>query len=149
MTTAKQDLEVREMERAARVAVAKYQKNLASIIRAATGLECDSTVAAIPAMEKQVRSLAKTAPKIIADFLDKIFHRAAAAWTRGNNSGSASIMRQCEKQCELLQAEGENILELWGVKTDYAAGLFPSFTWKDREFVYDPTILMVNISKSL
>jgi uncharacterized protein YlaN (UPF0358 family) len=120
-----------------------YQKHLVNIIIGATAIEYDELP--IADLEEKVKAVAKSAPAIVANYLDKLFHRAADAWSRGNNSGSAETMTRCDKQCDQLRREAEQVLQLWGVKVDYP-GLYPCFEWNERHYTCDLIGLMRDIS---
>lgn len=57
---------------------------------------------------------------------DSLFHRAAKAWERGNNSGNSECLERCEKQCDAFRDRAEKLLQPLGVVVDYP-GLYPSF----------------------
>ncbi len=58
---------------------------------------------------------------------DRLFERAARAWTRGNNSGSSDTMKRMNALCERYRNEAEALLTPLGIVVDYP-GLYPSFT---------------------
>ncbi len=122
-----------------------YQKHLVNIIIGATAIEYDQLP--IAELEEKVRAVAKSAPAIVANYLDKVFHRAADAWTRGNNSGSSEIMTRCNAQCDRLREEAEQVLQLWGVKVDYP-GLFPCFEWRGQHYTCDCIGLLRDVGRS-
>jgi hypothetical protein len=59
---------------------------------------------------------------------DNLFHKAAKAWERGNNSGNAETLRRCELQSDGLRQRAESILRDLGIAVNYP-GLYPSFTF--------------------
>ncbi len=58
---------------------------------------------------------------------DRLFNRAANAWTRGNNSGDNEYNRKCQKQCHNARTRAEELLAPFGIVVDYP-GPYPSFT---------------------
>jgi hypothetical protein len=121
-----------------------YAKHLTNIVCAATGIEKKLSTADL---EEKVKAVVKSAPAIVADYLDKVFHRAADAWARGNNSGNSETMTRCDKQCEKLRKEAEQVLQLWKIKVDYP-GLFPCFEWNGRHYTCELFGLMRDISET-
>lgn len=64
----------------------------------------------------------------LIDRADKLFNRAANAWTRGNNNANMpGYYARCLKQCEAFRDRAEALLSPLGIKCDYP-GLYPSFT---------------------
>ncbi len=58
---------------------------------------------------------------------DRLFERAARAWTRGDASGNHNEYHRCLKLCERYRNEAEALLTPLGIEVDYP-GLYPSFT---------------------
>ena len=69
--------------------------------------------------------------------INSFFNRAAAAWTRGNNSGDSKLMESLNNASDDLRETGSNILKdiFPGIKIDFP-GLYPSFEWQGKHF-YD------------
>ena len=65
--------------------------------------------------------------KFLADKADDLFHKAALAWERGNNSGSCASLTRGKEQCAKLRNQAEALLKPLGIIVDYP-GLYPSFT---------------------
>jgi hypothetical protein len=116
---------------------AGYRVALKRIIRAAVGAvdnEADTTV-----LEAQVRTIARTAPAVVARGVDGWFKSAAQAWTRGNNSGDSRILEAEDLNCDKLRDRAERVLRLWSVKCDYP-GLYPCFTRNGQTYYAAETL---------
>lgn len=69
---------------------------------------------------------------------DRLFHRAAKAWERGNNSGDSETLDRCNKQCDAIRERAEELLKPLGIVVDYP-GLYPSFSIKGKAGNYHTT----------
>lgn len=63
----------------------------------------------------------------LAEKVENLFERAAAAWVNGNNSGNPAALTRGEKRCEELREQAEALLAPLKIVVDYP-GLYPSFT---------------------
>ncbi len=79
--------------------------------------------------------------KFLADQAERLFERAAQAWTAGNNSGKNEALVRYENKCSEYRRKAEALLEPLGIEVDYP-GLYPSF--KVNGFEHYSTISAVS-----
>jgi hypothetical protein len=63
---------------------------------------------------------------VISENAEKLFTKAADAWTRGNNSGHNAMLAAACARCDSLRNQAEALLAPFGIECDYP-GLYPSF----------------------
>lgn len=51
----------------------------------------------------------------LAKEADRLFNRAASAWTRGNNSGNDAALARGNEACDKLRAQAEALLKPLGI----------------------------------
>ncbi len=83
------------------------------------------------------------AVRLIKD-TEKLFDRAANAWTRGSNSGNGEKYKADQARCQKLRKEAEALLAPFGIACDYP-GLYPSF----RVYGYDHYTVLSALSEVL
>ena len=74
---------------------------------------------------------------------DRLFHKAADAWERGNNSGDNDTLVCYDSLSDGYQKHAEIILKPLGITVDYP-GLYPIYHYKDRDF-YDAQSLISDV----
>lgn len=108
---------------------AAYRVAIKRTLRAAGQIVTLDPPDSTEALERRFIALARQAPLVVADGVDRVVKQSKATWERGNNSGDATTLEECNVKSQELGEVVEQLMALFGVKTDWP-GLYPSYTVK-------------------
>ncbi len=85
-------------------------------------------------LETMVIAIGRNNPKVIANFVTRLFGQSAESWVKGNNSGDSAENEKQEKICEEYRGRAERLVKLFGPVAFTYPGLFPVFHYKGLDY---------------